>query len=249
MNYYKIIAEDSFVGVGTSEDLRRYQAKHRIIVVTTEDYTQYIQHDEKLYKDDWMAPVTSDTEYIAAKVSVITESEYNAICEAIDGGEEVLVVEEEPIPEPAQDTETAEEPTIEFVRTAKIAALSRACNTAIVSGVDVVLEDGEAHHFSLTVEDQLNLISLQSLLATGQTHVPYHADGEACRYFSANDFIAVLTKATEWKIYHESYFNNLKAWVLQMDDIQQIGAVQYGDSIPEELYSDVMRGLINGQGS
>ena len=36
-------------------------------------------------------------------------------------------------------------------------AISAACNQAIVSGIDVMLADGQTGHFSLTENDQINL--------------------------------------------------------------------------------------------
>ncbi len=51
--------------------------------------------------------------------------------------------------------------SVEDVRTETVAQMSATCNAAIVGGVDVTLTGGETKHFSLTLEDQLNLLSLQ----------------------------------------------------------------------------------------
>lgn len=68
--------------------------------------------------------------------------------------------------------------SVEDVRTETVAQMSATCNAAIVGGVDVTLTGGETKHFSLTLEDQLNLLSLQGRVASGADSVPYHADGE-----------------------------------------------------------------------
>lgn len=134
--------------------------------------------------------------------------------------------------------------TVEFVREAIIAKMSAACNAAITSGVDVVLSDGTASHFSLKLEDQMNLMSLSALLTTGAEFVPYHADGEECRYYSAADFQMIATTATTWKIYHESYFNSLRAYIRSMESTSEILAVQYGIPIPEQYQTVVLQQML-----
>ena len=99
--------------------------------------------------------------------------------------------------------------SVEDVRTETVAQMSATCNAAIVGGVDVTLTGGETKHFSLTLEDQLNLLSLQGRVASGADSVPYHADGEECSYYSAADFGRIADAATRWKLYQESYFNAL----------------------------------------
>ena len=64
--------------------------------------------------------------------------------------------------------------SVEDVRTETVAQMSATCNAAIVGGVDVTLTGGETKHFSLTLEDQLNLLSLQGRVASGADSVPYH---------------------------------------------------------------------------
>ena len=100
--------------------------------------------------------------------------------------------------------------SVEDVRTETVAQMSATCNAAIVGGVDVTLTGGETKHFSLTLEDQLNLLSLQGRVASGADSVPYHADGEECSYYSAADFGRIADAATRWKLYQESYFNALR---------------------------------------
>ena len=47
----------------------------------------------------------------------------------------------------------------EVIRAAKIAEISAACNTVIVSGIDLTLTDGPVH-FNLSIEDQSNIANL-----------------------------------------------------------------------------------------
>ena len=129
---------------------------------------------------------------------------------------------------------------------AVIAAMSEACAAAITGGVDVVLSDGETYHFSLTLEDQMNLMSLQALLDAGAETVPYHADGQDCRYYGAEDFHTITQAATTWKMFQESYFNSLRGYIQSLESEEELEAVQYGMEIPEAFQTDVLRQLMGG---
>lgn len=136
-----------------------------------------------------------------------------------------------------------EEP-LNTVKANKAAEMSAACRSAIIAGFDVILSDGKDHHFSLTVEDQLNLNALFGLLATGAEQVPYHADGETCMYFTAADMQTVVQEATAHKTYHESYFNSLKAYIASKRTAAAVNAIEYGTEIPEQYQSDVLKALL-----
>lgn len=136
-----------------------------------------------------------------------------------------------------------EEP-LNTIKANKTAEMSAACRAAIVAGFDVTLSDGKDHHFSLTVEDQLNLNALFGLLATGAEQVPYHADGETCMYFTAADMQTVVQEATAHKTYHESYFNSLKAYIASKRTAASVNAIEYGTEIPEQYQSDVLKALL-----
>lgn len=138
-----------------------------------------------------------------------------------------------------------EEP-LNTIKANKTAEMSAACRAAIVAGFDVTLSDGKDHHFSLTVEDQLNLNALFGLLAAGAEQVPYHADGETCVYFTAADMQTVVQEATAHKTYHESYFNSLKAYIASKRTAASVNAIEYGTEIPEQYQSDVLKALLEG---
>jgi len=60
--------------------------------------------------------------------------------------------------------------------------MSYNCRKAIENGFDLILR-GETHHFSLTTQDQLNLMNLD----TTAELIPYHADGESYTYYTAEE--------------------------------------------------------------
>lgn len=125
-----------------------------------------------------------------------------------------------------------------------IADMSEACNQAIVSGVDVTLSDGGTYHFSLGLEDQLNLMNLQSMVLSGAESIPYHADDGKCMFYSAEDFKKIADTATAWKLYHESYFNSLREYIKSLKTNEDLGDVEYGMEIPKECQTDVLKDII-----
>lgn len=123
----------------------------------------------------------------------------------------------------------------------KTSEINAACNAAIVAGFDY-----GGKRYSLTDEDQINIISLLMLAQAGQD-VPYHADGEECGVYSAQEFMAVAQTATAFKLHHTTYCNLLKLQVRAMTDIDAVMAVRYGDTRLDgdfaEHYNAVMTAL------
>lgn len=79
------------------------------------------------------------------------------------------------------------------------------------------------------------------------TAIPYHASGELCEYYSAEDMTLIVSQTTQFKTYHTSYFNSLKNWVESMGSIAEVGEVFYGDPVPAEFCSVVLTQLMQTQ--
>ena len=247
MNYYKLISGTNIVGIATSLDFRRFQKKHRIILICDEQSAEYVQYKDILYHDKWMLPITTDLyKYESAEVIQIDEQEYNTLKTALETEDEIVIEPETPVEEEPEYVDPNDVITVDYVKSVKIAEMSNTCNKVITNGFDVTLSDGNSYHFSLTTQDQLNRITLSSMVANGETQIPYHADGELCRFYSAEDINTIITTATQFKTYQVSYFNALKAYIESMTDIETIGAVTYGMEIPAEHQSDVLKVLLAG---
>ena len=133
---------------------------------------------------------------------------------------------------------------LDDIKEAKIEEMSAKCNEVITNGFNVVLSDGENYHFSLTVQDQLNLITLSSIAASSdEDNIPYHADGGLCKYYSAKDIVTIVNSATAYKTYHVTYFNSLKSYISSLNDINSVLAITYGIEIPNEYQSDILKEL------
>lgn len=249
MNYYKLINGKNFVGVVSQLDFRTYQHKHNVLLSCDEDKAQYVQFGDIYYRADWMLPITTDKiEYKIIKVIQIDEEEYNTLYEAVEKGEEIETPQEQEIFDDEPNIDPNEEVTIEFIKNAKLNEISSICNRVITGGFDVILSDGESYHFSLTTQDQLNLTTLSAMVQSGETTIPYHADGELCKFYSVEDIMNIISTATAFKTYQVTYHNALKLYVQSLNTIEEISDIVYGMDIPESYQSDVLKTLMAKMG-
>ena len=188
--------------------------------------------------------ITNKVEYRNVQVIQISQGEYETLFEAIETGEEIEFDNNDEPQQPEVIVDPIEEVTVDFLKEKKIQEMSAVCNNIIVAGFDTVLSDNETHHFSLTVQDQLNLITLSTMASAGETNIPYHADGELCKMFSAEDINTIINTATAFKTYHITYFNSLKVYINALESMSDVTAITYGVSIPVEYQSDVLKALL-----
>ena len=135
---------------------------------------------------------------------------------------------------------------ISDVITQKKIELSAECEKTIVAGVDV----GDAH-YSLTIEDQANILAWMAVAQTGKA-VPYHSDGNPCVIYSAEDFLKVANAAVAFKTAQTTYCNLLMRQVEAMTDVDEVKAVKYGITHLEgdyaEQYQVIMASLVGDNG-
>ena len=124
--------------------------------------------------------------------------------------------------------------------------LSAECEKAIIAGVDVGDE-----HYSLTIEDQANILAWMAVAQTGKA-VPYHSDGNPCVIYSAEDFLKVANAAVAFKTAQTTYCNLLMRQVEVMTDVDEVKAVKYGVTQLEgeyaEQYQIIMASLVGDNG-
>lgn len=111
---------------------------------------------------------------------------------------------------------------IDKVISQKKTELSEKCEKVIVAGVDV----GDAH-YSLTIEDQANILALTPLAQAGNS-VFYHQDGEMCREYSSDEFNEIVNVVTAHKTLQTTYCNLLMRQIEEMSDVEEVKAVEYG---------------------
>lgn len=223
-----------------------YQSAHNILISCNEQEAQYIIYKDKLYRDNWMVPETKQFHPVCCNVIEIDSDEYDTLLSAFEDDEDLQIPYEEPIEnESISSIDPIDEITIEFVKEKKIVAMSKICNETIENGFDIVLSDGNTHHFSLTTQDQLNLLTSSVILASSDTEISYHADGEPWQYYSASDMENIISVATLFRKYHLSYFNSLHSYINSLTTISEISDIVYGITIPAEYQNDVLKDLIS----
>lgn len=251
MFYYKIIQQNTVVDIVEDPLFLRYNKKLQILLPCSKESAQYLQASDSttLYHDSsWMLLIKKNNLY-CEKVQIIQieKDEYNILLKAFESNEEILI--EQPEPESIEEkvfVDPIEEATIDFIRNSKLTEMSHNCNKTITNGFDIMLSDGNSYHFSLTTQDQLNLITLATMVESGETQIPYHADGEPCKFYSTLDIKAIIDKATEFKTYHISYYNSLKIYINSMETMEEISEVTYGIEIPAEYQSEVLKTIMKG---
>lgn len=116
----------------------------------------------------------------------------------------------------------------------KLEVLSKACHTVITNGIDF---NGE--HYSLSQEDQTNLTNL-SFMSQTLSYVPYHADGQLCREYSAEEIQALAAAAIRWVTFHTTYHNFLKAYARSISNKNDLLDLHYGSELPTEYMNAII---------
>ena len=242
MKYYKILSNGVFIGAVTSSDFVAETVHKKRLLTSNENLGQFVEYNGCLYRDYWMQPIPNSTRIFSiVDIIEIGQEEYDSLIEAIENHEPIPVEEEEDEPIEVIEEPTEPDELLEYVREGKINEMSRACRETIEAGFDLDIR-GETKHFSLTTQDQLNLMSL-NLMAQTESLIPYHADGEETTFYTRDEINTIIQTATELKIYNTTYYNALKGYINSLETIVEIGAITYGTPIPEEYKSDVLKVL------
>ena len=239
MKYYKIVENNNIVGIATSNNFMRYAPQIDSYKRSDEQSGEYISYNGKFYRSGWMAPYTYKESFVSADIVEILESEYNIYKEAFKSQS---IIEQAKETEPIEETESTnyeQQASIEFLRQSKISEMSHECRKTIEAGIDIQLRM-ETKHFSMDTQDQLNLMSL-GVMAQTQELIPYHADGETCIFYTADEINQIVAAATAHKVYHTTYYNALKNYINSLTTIEEIAAITYGTPIPDEYQSEVLK--------
>lgn len=114
------------------------------------------------------------------------------------------------------------------MKKAKIEAMREVCNKEILDGVSVMLSDNAVHHFTMSLEDQLNLLEIRYLIDNGQDTFVYHETNGVNKEYHSNDMKTIINALFENKQKHLLYFNRLKQYINSLTTAESVSAVQYG---------------------
>lgn len=134
----------------------------------------------------------------------------------------------------------ANELGIKARREAKILEISSVCEKIITDGIDVKIGD-EVQHFSLAIHDQINLFGKQAQITAGAKQCEYHQDGNPCKFYTAEEMSTIITAAMEHVSMQQTYCNSVYDWIKSCELASQIEAIQYGDEVPDEYQSVVLK--------
>lgn len=118
------------------------------------------------------------------------------------------------------------------------------CHQIILNGFDIVLSDGISYHFSLEITDQLKISKLNDRAMSGVQVLPWHCDDGLCKFYSAEDIIAINAKMEYLIEYHTTYFNSLKNYIKNVRDKDVLVNIKYGVEIPQQYQSEVLAVLL-----
>ena len=144
----------------------------------------------------------------------------------------------------------SENPEPDYLAEAKAnkeAEISSSCNAAIVAGMDVETTQG-TEHFSLEETDQINLTTAYNAVLSGASQYPYHADGQLCRMFTAEEITAISNASIAHKLYHTTLCNHLLTWVRRAETQQEVESISYtAEGLPTDLAANMAQVLAAAQ--
>lgn len=174
-------------------------------------------------------------------------TDYTTLYKEVEGGLQFSndgSVYEEPI-KPGPVPEEPYIPTLEEVKAAKVAEMEVMKEAAMAAGINVTLTDGSEEHFNLEEKEQKMLMALQVKVVAGDEKIPWHTSDETehCKYYSNADMNLIITAASEYGTYHETYIRDLRIYIDSMDNKENVEAVTYGMVIPEGYRSEVLQDM------
>ena len=142
-------------------------------------------------------------------------------------------------------------PTLDEVKTTKIAEMNKTQQAVIQQGIDVTLTDGTVEHFTLTGNDQTSLMGLQVQVAQGAELIPWHTSDETehCKFYSNADMALITTAAMSYVTWHVTYFRDLRIYIRSLQTKEEVEAVVYGMNIPTEYQSEPLQVMLAGMGA
>lgn len=116
----------------------------------------------------------------------------------------VIVVPEEPEPYV---------PTYEEVLNSKISELSSVCQYTIEAGLTI-----NDLHYSYTEKDQINLNDIVSTVKLTGLPLGYHADGQNCTEYSAEELMNIYIQLAMNKYCQQTYFNQSREYLKSLEE-------------------------------
>lgn len=135
--------------------------------------------------------------------------------------------------------ENADQERLERLRNIKISNMSKLCQNTIYAGIDY---NGE--HYTLSDHDQFEINDIKyTAVQYPDLPISYHADDGRCRTFTYEEFMGLAALAKEWIFFNRTYFNTVKAQIKEMESVDDIVNLNYGDILEESFENDLITRL------
>ena len=227
---YKIILNDKIVDVVKHPKFIKFLSNGCIAITDKSSANGIVGSDDKtLYS---FCYVYGRSEPVASIVE-IDVNEFNRLNSLLNSNEIVY----------------ADESALTKAKHAKLNTLSEICKNKITEGFSLDFKTSK-QSFKLTIEDQLNLIQIESQIAAGDTCFVYHATNQPCRVYSKKDMLKIVKAFRNHILYHTTYYNAAKQYINSLSDIEKINRFEYGMDVSATVNDSMLKQILkNGGGS
>ena len=227
---YKVIKNNKIIDVVKTPLFVRFLKSGHIALTDRISAQGIVGSDEETVYS--FAPM-QDTTIQVVSIEEITLDEFNRLYDLLNSNQEIC------------NTEAV----LDILRQNKIKYLSDVCKAKITSGISVILSDKKLYRFRLTVEDQINLMMIETQLNSGAPTFLYHATDEPCQFFSKEDMTKIIKAYKQHVQYHTTYFNVAKQYINSLIDAVKIEAFTYGTRLDNIVHSEAIKQILKSGGS
>lgn len=212
----KLIKDNKVIDVVENPIYFLYREKSGFVTIVDKSTANCVESStQDLYALQGVTPLAT-LPYPYVQVKEITQAEYEELKQLLSNNQEV----------------TGDDLALQECRAEKINELDQLCSAVIDAGISLRLSDHKVYTFQLTVEDQLNLTSLQRKIDAGAELLVYHEKGATCRLFVKEDIQLVIDEAAKFIEYNTTYFNLMRHCINNMYNMDEINDIHYGDKLP-----------------
>ncbi len=227
---YKIIRDDKVVDVVKFPQFIRFLKSGHITFTDKTNAQGIVGSDEETvycFKAGFHKKAT------LARIEEITLEELNELQSLLSSGQEPC----------------ADEAVFADLKRTVIRRLSTLCKNKITSGFSVRLSDGNTYNFKLTIEDQLNLMSIENQLNSGAKTFIYHSTNGPCKEFSRKDMAKIIDYSKRYTLYHTTYFNVAKQYINSANSVSKVANFVYGDDVSEATNDKAIKKILKTGGN
>ena len=123
---------------------------------------------------------------------------------------------------------------LEIVKKNKTKELGLICEKNITDGTSIETTNG-LEHFSFTDADQRDIKNAYDIAKITQISTLYHADNTPCRIFTVAEISSIYIYMQQLIAYNTTLCNMLNTWVRRCTTEDEINAISYTSSLPEDL--------------